>query len=136
MMSKTMTRDEARVWLASNPGREVIDAQGVRWTCTQKGNLRVNIDLLWLPSASGLMECGAPFTIVEPEKPQEDELVTALRHWRDAGITFADFAAALRAEITRIAEQIADERLAKARVEQLIMGDWVPCYHRLIPGDK
>lgn len=125
-----MNRDEARVWMAQNPGREVVIVPGgVRFRMNKLGFCEL-FDAefkKWERLSVGLSEC-YDYTIVEPEKPKEDELLESMKCWDKAWM-----AAAIRAEIARI----ADERIAKAKVESKVPGDqWqINAYTRLIPGD-
>lgn len=128
-MSQTMNRDEARIWMAQNPDREVIDARGWIWKCTESGLLAVRgEDTCWRDAVAGLM-LTSTYTIFEPEKPKEDELLESMKCWDKAWM-----AAALRAEIVRI----ADERIGKAKVRHGITAQdcQIDPLITLIPGDE
>ena len=139
-MSKTMNRDEARVWLAQNPGREVylLNTPGGApdyYHITADGVLQHHYgDRPWTVS-TGLI--GGTYRIVEPEKPKEDELGKALDDFNFQPHAFGGkwLAPILRAEIARI----ADERISKAKVRHGFAKDGRTAENLIItfiPGDE
>src|SRR6187402_2100921 len=84
-MSKGMTRDEARVWMAANPGEEVrCDGMNSRFRMDSRGKLEFYYTLRkgWEPAEYGLYE-DQEYAPVKPSPPEPSELPAEI-HLSDA----------------------------------------------------
>lgn len=134
-MSQWMNRDEARIWMAQNPFKIIVNSDNVSFRMIPSGIVERwgyhTTGEIWYSIVTGIAD--DTYTIVEPEELNDDKLVHALQSFRKGTIAY-EAAMAIREEITRI----ADERISKAKVKHGITENdcQIDPLITLIPGDE